>query len=318
MRFTNGEAGEMQISVVIPTYNRCSVLMRTLEALHDPLLQTSTYEVIVVDDGSTDATPTMIPDLASSSSYKLLYMRQANRGPAAARNRGIAAASGDLILFIGDDIIPQPGFIAAHLHAHQAYPQPQSAVLGYTPWHPGVSQTPLAQWWEDSRFRYRALLEGKTPDFSFFYTSNISVKRTFLSRGELFDENFTYAAYEDTDLAYRLAQLGLKIIFAPEALAYHYHETDLNTVCHQMELTGRAYDYFVNKTGQLGLSQVWTLLGTGFWMQPVFIGPLWRLADYLQTRKIIAPLFILVLMYFFQVGRGKRPPLNLPTQKDPH
>lgn len=305
----------MQISVVIPTYNRYSVLMRTLKALHDPLLETSSYEVIVVDDGSTDATPTMMPDLASSLPYKLLYLRQANRGPAAARNRGVAAACGDLILFIGDDIIPQPGLIAAHLRAHQVHPQQQIAILGYTPWHPDVSQTPLAQWWEDNRFRYRALLEGKTPDFSFFYTSNISVKRTFLSEGELFDENFIYAAYEDTDLAYRLAQLGLKVIFEPAALAYHYHETDLKAICHQMELTGRAYDYFVNKTGQLGLSQVWTLLGTGFWMQPIFIGPLWRLADYLQTRKIIAPLFILVLMYFFQVGRGQRPSLNLPAQK---
>lgn len=308
----------MQISVVIPTYNRYSVLIRTLKALNDSPLQTSSCEVIVVDDGSTDATPTMMPQLMSSLPYKLLYERQANRGPAAARNRGIAAATGDLILFIGDDIIPQPGFIAAHLRAHQVYPQQQIAILGYTPWHPDVSQTPLAQWWEDNRFRYRVLLEGKTPDFSFFYTSNISVKRAFLLKGELFDENFTSAAYEDTDLAYRLAQLGLKIVFEPEALAYHYHETDLNAICRQMEVTGRAYDYFVNKTGQLGLSQVWTLLGTGFWMQPMFIGPLWRLADYLQTRKIIAPLFILVLMYFFQAGRGKRPPLNLPAQKDPH
>jgi hypothetical protein len=78
-----------------------------------------------------------------------------------------------------------------------------------------------------------------------------------------------------------------------------------------MEVTGRSYDLFVGKTGQLGISQLWTLLGSGPWMHPFLIRPLWHLADSLQTRLVIAPLFIPVLMYFFQVGRGRQRPLEI-------
>jgi glycosyltransferase involved in cell wall biosynthesis len=302
----------VRLSVVIPTYNRCPILMRVLHALADQHADVPQLEVIVVDDGSTDETATAVPDLASRGPFRLLYLQQPNLGPAAARNRGIGAASGDLVLFIGDDILARPGLLKKHREAHLAHPQPEVAVLGLTSWHPELEITPLAQWWEDWRFRYRALLRGKEPDFSFFYTHNVSVKRDFLLTDGLFDESFPDAAYEDTELACRLLQCGLKVVFEPQAAAYHHHQSDLATICRQMEVTGRSYDLFIRKTGQLGLSQLWTWLGTGPWMQPWLIRPLWHLAEYLQTRRVITPLFIAVLMYFFQVGRGKRPPLGLP------
>lgn len=307
----------MTLSVVIPTHNRRRILTRALWALADQHMDLPELEVIVVDDGSTDETPSEVAALSPTFPFRLRYLRQSNLGPAAARNRGIEAASGELIVFIGDDILAQPGFLRHHRQAHLDHPQPHVAVLGLTSWHPELEATPLAQWWEDWRFRYRALLAGKEPDFSFFYTSNISAKRDFLLDGGLFDESFPDAAYEDTEFGYRLRRHGLEILFEPRAAAYHLHQTDLATICHQMQVTGRSYDHFVAKTGQLGVSQLWTLLGTGPWMQPWLIRPLWHLAEVLQTCRVITPLFVLVLMYFFQVGRGRRQPLGLPQKPSP-
>ena len=105
-----------EVSVVIPTHNRLEVLAEVLQALEFQYAAPA-FEVVVVDDGSTDCTG----DWLRSRTFQmpLRAIVQENHGPAAARNTGIAAASGRWLAFLGDDTVPSPGWLAAHRTAHR-------------------------------------------------------------------------------------------------------------------------------------------------------------------------------------------------------
>jgi len=303
------------LSIIIPTRNRRKLLLQAIDALLSQAADIDNQmEIIVVEDGSTESAEIPLKDLAVRRGCESMirYYSQPPKGSAAARNMGISEARGELILFLGDDILASPGLLRAHVLAHtQEYPTQNFAVLGMADLAPELCQTPFAHWWRRWNFRYWLLLERKrTPDYSFFYTNNLSLKRAFLIQHGMFDEAFPYAAYEDGELGYRLMRQGLQLVFNSEAKADHYHEINLHTACQRMMVRGKAYDLFVNKTGMLGLSQFWIAIGTGPWMTPALIRPLFRLADWLQTRGAIGLVYILVLMYCFQVGRGKCSPIR--------
>jgi glycosyltransferase involved in cell wall biosynthesis len=127
----------VEYSVVIPTFNRRSVLGEVLAALEGQLAAPP-FEILVVDDGSTDGTYEWLGEL--SAGRPLHRIRQANRGPAAARNRGVEAAAGTWVAFLGDDTVPESDWLALHAARHRAEKlsaaEAKVAVLGYTAWHP--------------------------------------------------------------------------------------------------------------------------------------------------------------------------------------
>jgi len=106
------------VSVIIPTYNRKEILERTLRTYSDQTYPKDKFEVIVIDDGSTDGTEHVVKSLVGGSNYKLRYFRQDNKGPAAARNLGINEAAGEIVLITGDDCIPDPKLIEEHVRYH--------------------------------------------------------------------------------------------------------------------------------------------------------------------------------------------------------
>ena len=111
----------LDVSVVVPTYNRSDRLRRVLVALDRQITttpdgRTFTFEVVVVSDGSTDDTVEVAEKLETS--YPLRVMEQENSGPAGARNRGVQATTGRIIVFIDDDVIPAPGCLRAHVSRH--------------------------------------------------------------------------------------------------------------------------------------------------------------------------------------------------------
>ncbi len=212
-------------SIVIPTYNRLDALERVLDALaRQPAVRTGRAEVVVVDDGSDDGTAGWLGRRAREL-RTLEVLRQDNAGPARARNRGASAARGEIVLFLGDDTIPAPGWLEEHLEEHRLFGAAGPlAVVGYTSFPPWASG-PFARYVNEHGAQFGYLLIERPTDvpFNFFYTSNVSLPRTFLLDLGGFREDFPAAAWEDIELAYRAVAEGLRLRYLPRARTIHEH-----------------------------------------------------------------------------------------------
>jgi GT2 family glycosyltransferase len=216
------------LSVVIPTKDRVAALTRTLDALEGQRADGAGLEVLVVDNGSGDGTPDVVRRRAEGPGLPIRLLEQPDGGPAAARNAGAAAASGEVLLFLGDDTEPaDAGLLRAHLDLHAARPEPDYGVLGRITWTPRAPVTPFMRWLENGgpQFHYGELEPGPVDATSYFYSSHASVKRALFERVGGFDERFPAAAVEDTELGVRLAEAGLELDYHPELLVLHDHPT---------------------------------------------------------------------------------------------
>ena len=149
----------------------------------------------------------------------LRVLTQENRGPAAARNTGVAVASGEWVAFLGDDTVPSPGWLATHREAHRTRgDESHLAVIGYTGWHKRMRLTPFLRYINEYglQFGYALIKDREDVPFNFLYTSNLSLRRDLLL-AEPFDLHFPYAAWEDIELAYRLKKRGLRLVYEPSA-----------------------------------------------------------------------------------------------------
>jgi len=223
------------IGIVIPTYNRHEVLLLCLERLESQSWRD--FEVVIVDDGSTDSTPGRIEEYQRRGTLSIRYIRQENSGPARARNAGIAILRAPVCLMIGDDILASPDLVLNHLQLHQRRPEAYVAGLGLTRWsNSGQTVTGFMRWLDASglQFAYDDLLRGTPPDWKHFYTSNLSLKTQFL-RENPFDETFSMAAAEDIELGYRMYQRhGLEVVLLQAARAEHLHPTSFRQACRRM------------------------------------------------------------------------------------
>lgn len=233
------------IGVIIPTFNRADVLLRCFAHLEKQTWQD--FEVVVVDDGSTDETPRLLAQYAATTPLRFRYVRQNNSGPAGARNQAISLLAAPICLMIGDDIMASPALVEEHLSFHQAHPERTAFGIGYSRWaQEGQTVTPFMRWIEDGslQFAYAALLQGAPATWEHFYTSNLSGKTEFL-RANPFNENFTRNVMEDIELGYRLSRKGeLHLHFLPEAIGEHIHPTDVDRSCRRMIAAGHATEEF--------------------------------------------------------------------------
>lgn len=208
------------VSVVIPTYNRLDQLRRTLEALAAQTGLDAPPEVVVVSDGSTDGTDEYLA--SDAVPLPVVALRQENAGPAAARNRGVRAATGDVVLFVDDDVVPAPDLVATHLRHHAAAGDDQAVVIGPMVTPPDDSLSPWCTWEQEMlQKQYDAMNRGDwEPTARQFYTANASLYRRHVLDAGGFDERFRRA--EDVELAYRLADRGLRFRFADDAVVVHH------------------------------------------------------------------------------------------------
>jgi GT2 family glycosyltransferase len=209
---------QLLVSVIIPTYNRSKSLLATLRALESQSLPAHQFEVVVIADGCTDGSADACRALRTS--YTLRVIEQANAGPAVARNVGCQQARAPLLVFLDDDVIPDPDFLTAHRSMHQQ--GRQQVVIGplLRP-----SSTRLQPWvyWELATLeqQYDAMARGEwEPSPRQFYTGNASVARAAVLETGGFNPEFRRA--EDVEMAYRLQGSGYAFVFAPQARGLHY------------------------------------------------------------------------------------------------
>jgi glycosyltransferase involved in cell wall biosynthesis len=206
----------MFLSVVIPTYNRLPILQKCLRALEAQQLQApiEAYEVVLVDDGSTDATVAWVQEQAAALPHVRL-IQQDHGGPAEGRNRGVAAARGDVIVFIDSDLVVTPGFLLAHARQLQRAWQEQGDRRCFT--YGAVINT--------ANFEDPTGERHKLRDWSgaYFATGNVAIDRELLEQAGLFDTAFRLYGWEDLELGERLRHLGVRLIRCPEAVGYHWH-----------------------------------------------------------------------------------------------
>ncbi|MDP8908835.1 MAG: glycosyltransferase [Chloroflexota bacterium] len=230
----------IELSVIIPTRDRLEILSETLERLARQETDLS-FEVIVVDDGSTDATVETVRSFAERAPVPVSVVEQPQCGPAAARNRGIAAARGRACLFIGDDTWPRADLIERHGRLHRRRPQAQAALLGHVEWAPESRPSPFMEWLNSGvQFEFDQIMDPESVRGSCFYTANVSVKTSFLKANRGFDERFPHAAFEDIELGLRLERAGMRLVYDPAAVVEHFHPYDLPSSLQRMRTLGRS------------------------------------------------------------------------------
>ena len=238
----------MYFSVVIPTYNRLDMLLRVLDALQRQV-DAPPFETIVINDGSKDDT-----DRVVSQRKDVVFRTQPNGGPGRARNHGVTLASGKFVIFIGDDTVPEPQFLAEHARVHrESNDDPMTACLGYTGWPREERVTAFMDYINDYglQFGYKLIRHGEVVPFNFFYTSNISIDRELLA-AHPFDTTFPSAAWEDIELAYRLDAKGLKIRYNERAVTRHHHAMTIDSFSRRQYTVGKSGAIFYRKHPELG------------------------------------------------------------------
>ena len=196
-----------QWSVVIPTYNRLNILKKCLTALENQNFD-QVYEILVVDDGSTDDTVEFLRSHPDQFPH-VKVLQQNHAAAAVARNLGIDEAQGKYIVFVDSDIIVTSDYLAGHAEA-------------------------LAK--EDRAFTYGRLINTANYDDptseksdivffpgAYFDTCNAAIAKKWLVQAGKFDTQFNEYGWEDLELGVRLKKLDLKLIKCAKALGYHYH-----------------------------------------------------------------------------------------------
>lgn len=219
----------MKFSIVIPTCNRRDILLGfTLPALVEQDMDVADYEIIIVDDGSSDDTQTAVTEFARAHPHvRLIFIRQENRGPATARNLGIDVCTGDYVLFMGDDTFPaKRTFLSERFSKHISLSDHRIGLLGYTGWYPPV-ENGFMRWLDrcDIQFGYNQIAENEYVDFRYGYTSNLSFARLLVvESGERFSNRFSKAMGEDIEYCYRLSSRhNMRLLYLPDLALWHHH-----------------------------------------------------------------------------------------------
>jgi GT2 family glycosyltransferase len=233
----------LELSVVIPTFNRLDSLREVIPALLRSDVRPDRFEIVVADSQSNDGTAEYLAKISADHS-NVRHLPGPYNGRAMARNAGVAASRAAVVLFTDADIIASPDLLARHLEHHHS--GEAIAVVGME-----VQVDSLADY---ERKRADAALRvplhgerSKRLTWLYFLTGNASVRRADLDRVGGFDEAFTGYGHEDLELGYRLQRAGVAIVYEPRAVNYHWHPVPYEERKSKMELAGRSTVRFYRK-----------------------------------------------------------------------
>ncbi|MGH9896151.1 MAG: glycosyltransferase family 2 protein, partial [bacterium] len=209
-------------SIVISTYNRCEALIETLKALSHQSVAPDSYEVVVVDDGSTDRTWDALRVISLPCAIQI-FRQPMNRGVSAGRNLGIRNARGRYLIFLSDDLIVPKDFIAAHVGMLKRFPG--YWVVGGFRQLPSLRESPFGRYLDDleesfTRARKVSAIERNIWELNWPTARNLSLLRKDLEKTGLFDEQFRVTC-EDQDLAFRARRVGIRFLYNEEITCLH-------------------------------------------------------------------------------------------------
>jgi GT2 family glycosyltransferase len=313
----------------VPSRGRRAPLERLLESLTAQCVDPDRFEVVVVLNPETDEGLALLQ--AFSARLRIVTLSQRPRGRAAACNAGLARASGNIIVFLDDDMAPTRSWLDAHLGRHTA--AERAVVMGAVPVE--LSEEPRAiERWVGGRFRAhheRVSEEGHVFHLRDFYTGNTSIRRDVLDQVGGFDERFTQYGHEDLELLVRLTAANVRVIFEPRAAASQAYEKSFGEYARDMRGVGRTAvqlaakhpDAAAELVAFRGEHRLWVrlrrlLLWADRRSLPVVPGLLE--AEAILERRLPARLtmfYVLATDYFFWLGvqdeSGADPMLREPT-----
>ncbi|MBN1552489.1 glycosyltransferase, partial [bacterium] len=200
------------VSVIVPAFNAGSTLKECLQSLHTQTYPHEHYEVIVVDDGSTDQTPVI-----AQSESRTVFLQQTHEGPATARNLGSLHARGNILIFTDADCTASETFIE-----EMVKPFNDPHIVGVKGAYRSLQKGCWARFAQiEFEERYAKLVKAESIDFVDSHAAAFR-KDTFCEVGG-FDPHFPVANNEDVDLSYKIARLGYRMVFNPNAIVFHHH-----------------------------------------------------------------------------------------------
>ncbi len=230
-------------SILICVHDRFDKLEKCLASL-SAVAEEAEGEVVVVCDGGDPALrETWEERLSIGRSWEARWVTVPKAGPAKARNAVIESLQHDLVLFLNDDVVVEPGLLKAHLAMHDL--RPEHAVMGNTRWAPEVIDSEFMHWVAHHDSFYYLIPSPFEATWEYFHTMNLSIhKKWFLEYG-LFDESFPDPAFEDTEIGYRFHKKGLKLSLAYDAVLYHVHHFTFEEYLTKSRMRGRSAARFL-------------------------------------------------------------------------
>lgn len=257
----------MDISVVVPTFNRREMVKRTVESLFAQKFPPSQYEIVVVVDGSEDGTADALRGMKAPCRFSIV--EQENGGLAAARNSGARAAVGDLVLFLDDDMLCVPELVGAHVEAHRG--ALRTVGFGSIFLSPESPPSLAAECFNRELggfyLRQKADEADAVEDLEHVF-GNSSLSRELLMEAGGFDESFRMR--EDLELWVRLAGTGVRSSYVERAVAYQYYAKTGADLIRDAEAFAVADVMFARKHPEMrNHGQLRLLERTPRWKQPL-------------------------------------------------
>src|SRR5579883_484417 len=298
----------LELSVVIPTFNRLDTLRHVVPSLLAQSVEQSGYELLICDSNSNDGTAEYLARVALEHP-SVRHLPGAYSGRAMARNAGIRAARGQVILFNDSDIIADRGLLQAHLEHHRA--QRRIAVVG---WEVQVKSLEDYERQRDRPALRRSLHppSRKRLSWLYFLTGNASVRRDDALEVGAFDETFTGYGHEDLEFGYRLQKAGIRILYEPRAINYHCQDVPHGDQVEKMKLAGRSTVRFYRKhpdlavMANLGMTPVSLGLHSALTRMPAVLGFFDRRAASSKFARDVVQQYYYVSGIKIALAEGKR------------
>lgn len=227
------------VSIIIPAYNHKFFVHRAVESLLRQDYPLEHFEIIVVDDGSTDGTGECVARLKKTSSTSIKYFFQENKGPAAARNRGIQNSKGSIVVFLDADCVASENWLTEIVRGYhgatiagiggRTKALPAASLVSRYCAHVSMNETPLID----------------ETGVVYVITGNASFQKRALIEVGGFDERFDAPGGEDPDICRRLKERGYAFCYNRKAVVYNRHKESLGALWKTYYNYGRGYAYMM-------------------------------------------------------------------------